>query len=93
MTALTARNIALTDQILAVLADESPLPASTMAVYAKLNGSCEGWPHAACRDRHVDYGAVLRILNRLARHGDAEKWPVDSDRRCCLWRRLGGLER
>ena len=88
MTALTARNVHLTDQILAILADESPLPVSTMALHARLNPVCGGWPHTECWDRHVDYSAVYRMLNRLARLGEVEKWPADGDRRCCYWRRL-----
>ena len=87
MTALTARNIHLTDQILAVLAAESPLPVSTPALWAVLQPPCDGWPHATCRDGHVDYTAVYRILTRLAKAGEVEKWPA-GEMRYCLWRRL-----
>jgi len=86
--ARTARNVHLADQILAFLADQSPLPASTPAIHAALQPPCDGWPHTACRDRHVDYTAVSRTLNRLARAGQVEKWPPSDDRRTCLWRRL-----
>jgi hypothetical protein len=88
MTALTARNVHLADQILAFLADQAPLPASTPAIHTALQPPCDGWPHTACRGRHVDYMAVYRTLNRLARGGDIEKWPPSDDRRTCLWRRL-----
>ena len=37
MTALTARNVALTDQILATLAEEGCLPISTMGLLEKLS--------------------------------------------------------
>jgi hypothetical protein len=84
---LTARNIHLTDQILAFLAAESPLPASTPAIHAALT-SCDGWPHTACWDRHVDYAAVLRMLNRLAKRGEVEKWEPREAGRACCWRRL-----
>ena len=73
MTALTARNVHLTDQILAFLADQSPLPASTPVIHAALQPPCDGWPHTSCRGRHVDYMAVYRTLNRLARSGQIEK--------------------
>lgn len=88
MTALTGRNVHLTDQILAVLADQAPLPVSTPVIHAALQPSCDGWPHAACWGRHVDYTAVSRILNRLAHVGEVEKWLPCDGRRTCLWRRL-----
>lgn len=88
MSALTARNVHLTDQILALLAEQSPLPVSTPAIHDALSPPCDGWPHTACRDRHVDYMAVYRILNRLARAGEVEKWSRLEDRRACYWRRL-----
>lgn len=86
--AQTARNVHLAGKILAVLDGHSPLPVSTPAIHAALQPPCDGWPHIACRDRHVDYTAVYRTLNRLARAGEAEKWPPGDDRRTCLWRRL-----
>jgi hypothetical protein len=90
MASLSARMVALTDQILAALDEESPLPVSTVALWRKLSPPCDGWPHTACRDRHLDYTAVYRALCRLARLGEIEKWAPDSDsgRRSCLWRRL-----
>ena len=88
MPALTARNVHLTDQILAFLASQSPLPASTPVIHAALQPPCDGWPHTACRGRHVDYTAVYRILNRLAAAREIEKWPPRDGGRACLWRRL-----
>jgi hypothetical protein len=85
---MTARNVHLTDQILAVLADQSPLPVSTPAIHAALQGPCDGWPHTSCWGHHVDYTAIYRILTRLTRAGEVEKWPPTEDRRSCLWRRL-----
>jgi hypothetical protein len=87
-SALTARSVHLTGQILAFLDGQSPLPASTPVIHAALQPPCDGWPHAACRGRHVDYMAVYRILERLARGGEVEKWPPCDERRTCLWRRL-----
>jgi hypothetical protein len=75
VTALTAQNVHLTDQLLAALADEGPLPVSTSALLGKLG--LRGYQNT-----------VLRLLNRLARLGEIEKWPPDGDRRCCYWRRL-----
>jgi hypothetical protein len=86
MSTLTARNVALTDQILATLADESPLPISTTALWRKMSPPCDGWPHTECWDRHLDYAAVLRMLNRLARRGGVEKIRLDG-MRSCYWRR------
>jgi hypothetical protein len=88
MASLTARNVALTDQILAVLTGQSPLPVSTAAVHAALSPPCGGWPHTDCWERHVDYTAVYRMLCRLSRLGEVEKWAPDADRKACLWRRL-----
>jgi hypothetical protein len=85
---LPARAVHLTDQVLAYLDAEAPLPASTPAVHAALQGPCDGWPHTACRYRHVDYTEVYRVLTRLARAGEVEKWAPSEDRRTCLWRRL-----
>jgi hypothetical protein len=87
MSTLAARNVALTDQILATLADESPLPISTMALWRKMSPPCDGWPHTECQDRHLDYAAVLRILNQLAKRGEVEKFRLE-DMRCCYWRRF-----
>ena len=86
MTALTARNVALSDQILAALAGEGGLPISTVALHAKLSPPCDGWPHTDCWDRHLDYGTVLRLLNRLAKRGEVEKIEVDG-MRSRYWRR------
>jgi hypothetical protein len=78
----------LRGQILAILDGHSPLPVSTPVIHAALQPPCDGWPHTTCRDRHVDYTAVYRTLNRLARAGQVEKWPPGEDRRTCLWRQL-----
>lgn len=73
---------------LAILASQAPLPVSTPVIHASLQPPCEGWPHTACWDRPVDYTAVYRTLNRLARAGQVEKWPPGKDRLTCLWRQL-----
>lgn len=86
MTAMTARNVALTDQILATLANEWPLPISTPELWRKVSPPCNGWPHTECWPRHVDYSAVLRILNRQARQDVVEKIRLE-DMRCCYWRK------
>ena len=90
MASLSARMVALTDQILAALDEESPLPVSTAELWRKLSPPCDEWPHTACWERHLDYTAVYRALCRLARLGEVEKWAPDgdSDRHSCLWRRL-----
>lgn len=73
MTALTARNVALTDQILAAMADEGGLPVSTMGLLDKLG-------------MRGEHGTVLRMLNRLAHLGEVEKITLP-DMRCRYWRR------
>jgi hypothetical protein len=65
----------ITRQILAALEAEAPLPVSTTRLVGKL-----GLQH--------EYPTVLRVLNRLAKAGEVEKWPA-VERRCCYWRRLG----
>ena len=99
MAAITPRNQALTDQILATLADEGSLPISTMAVFRKLNAgqpeptlgdvihlAQEGSPVLPLR---VGYGDVWRILSRLAKCGEVEKITVPG-MRCRYWRRTTG---
>lgn len=100
MSALTARNVALTDQILAALADEGGLPISTMGLLGKLNAA---YPEPTLRDLlnaagsgelsgdgprplRVYHGDLLRILNRLAKRGDVEKIVVPGAQ-CRHWRR------
>jgi hypothetical protein len=100
MTALTARNVALTDQILAALTDEGGLPISTMGLLEKLNAA---YPEPTLRDLlgaassgqlsgegerplRVYHGDLLRMLNRLAKRGEVEKIEVP-DMRCRYWRR------
>lgn len=70
---LNPANIALTDQLLAALDDEGPLPISTSALLGQLG--LRGYQNT-----------VLRLLNRLARLGEVEKIKLD-DMRCCYWRR------
>jgi hypothetical protein len=74
MSALTARNVHLTDQVLAVLADSGPLPISTRQV-TKAAG-LEGAYHEA---------EIWRVLDRLARRGEAERI-VLPDMCCRYWR-------
>jgi hypothetical protein len=88
---LSPRSIAVTDQILAILAEESPLPVPTGVLWRKLSPMpatvrerCE----AIDSGRVVLYSETLRLLNLLARRGEIEKWPASEDRRSCLWRRL-----
>jgi hypothetical protein len=71
---LNPANSALTGQILAALDDEGPLPISTSALLDKLG--LRGYQNT-----------VLRLLNRLARLGEAEKIKLE-DMRCCYWRRV-----
>jgi hypothetical protein len=92
MASLTARSIALADQILATLADEGGLPISTMDLWRKIS------PYRPRPERlaaeaageyvppQVPYGAVLNALNRLARRGEVEKITVP-DMRSRYWRR------
>ena len=79
MTAMTAQNIHITDQLLAALADEAPLPVSTSALLGKLG--LRGYDNT-----------VNRLLNRLAKRGQIEKWGPMGDIRCCYWRSLGEVE-
>jgi hypothetical protein len=91
VSALTARNVALTDQILALLDAESPLPASTPELYRKLGRvPLPYWRQDEQPADPVYYSEFYRMLARLARLGEIEKWAPDADRRACYWRRLGG---
>lgn len=89
--ALSPRSVALTDQILAMLEAEAPLPVSTGHIHGKI---CPMPAGITARRRFIDsgryvnYGTVYGLLNRLARSGDVEKWAPDEHRRSCLWRRL-----
>jgi hypothetical protein len=92
MASLSARSIALADQILATLADEGGLPISTMDLWRKIS------PYRPRAERlaaeaageyvppQVPYGMVLNALNRLARRGEVEKIAVP-DMRSRYWRR------
>lgn len=97
MTVLTARNVALTDQILATPADEYPLPISTVALWRKIRGGPDERDFrevlaeaiAASNGngpRPVGHGEVLRILNRLAKRGVVEKM-LPEGMQSCYWRR------
>lgn len=77
MAALTARNVHLTDQALAVLAD-SPLPMSTREVVRAL-----GITNVA-REQEV-----WRVLDRLDRLGPVERIRVP-EALCRYWRYVGG---
>jgi hypothetical protein len=85
VTARTAANVALADQVLAALAEEYPLPISTPALHAKLRPPCHGYPHTGCPG-HLDYTALYRQLCRLARRGEVERVEFD-DMRAVYWRR------
>ena len=77
MAALTARNVHLTDQALAVLAD-SPLPMSTREVARAL-----GITNVA-REQEV-----WRVLDRLDRQGLVERIKLP-EALCRYWRYVGG---
>jgi hypothetical protein len=77
MTALTARNVHLTDQTLAALA-ESPLPMSTREVARKV-----GITNVA-REQEA-----WRVLDRLARQGLVERIRLP-EATCRYWRYVGG---
>jgi hypothetical protein len=90
VSALTARNVALADQILALLEGE-PLPVASGDLYRKLGRV--PLPYWCQEDQPADpvyYSEFYRMLTRLGRLGEVEKWPASGDRRCCYWRRLGG---
>ena len=92
MAAMAPRNVALTDQILATLADEGCLPISTMALLEKLSPQPPTIAErlAAFRScRPLLHGELLRLLNRLAARGEIEKITVP-DMRCRYWRRTPG---
>jgi hypothetical protein len=88
VSALTARNVALTDQILATLADEGCLPISTMGLLEKLRPLPPAIAErlAAFRSgRPLLHSELLRLLNRLAERGEIEKITVPG-MRCRYWR-------
>jgi hypothetical protein len=70
---LTSENLARTDQITAYLAAQAPLPVSTGQILDTLG--LRGYD-----------GTVNRLLNRLAKRGEIEKWPASEDHRSCYWR-------
>lgn len=74
-----ARTIAVQDQVLAVLRDESPLPASTQRICERIGVH-----------RYSDEGLVVyRVLDRLARRGDVERIRLDGFPQA-YWRRWDG---
>jgi Fe2+ or Zn2+ uptake regulation protein len=77
MTVLTARNVHLSDQALAVLAD-SPLPMSTREV-ARAVGI-----NNVAREQEV-----WRVLDRLTRQGLVERIRLPGAS-CRYWRYVGG---
>jgi predicted ArsR family transcriptional regulator len=77
MAALTARNVHLTDQALALLAD-SPLPMSTREV-ARAVGITN-----VAREQEA-----WRVLDRLARRGLVERIRLP-EASCRYWRYVGG---
>lgn len=89
---LSPRNLAITDQILATLADEGGLPISTPELWRKIS------PYRPRSERlaaiaagelvpaEVSYGDIWRVLAPLARLGEVEKITVPQ-MRACYWRR------
>jgi len=74
---MSPRNAAITGRILGLLDATAPLPISTAVVLEALG--LRGYN-----------ATVLQLLNRLARLGEAEKFPPCEPRGCCYWRRIGG---
>jgi hypothetical protein len=88
---LNPRSIAITDQILATLAADAPLPVTTNHVWRTISPyrpRSERLLASIDSGQYVPYSEVLRLLNLLARRGEIEKWPANEDRRSCLWRWL-----
>jgi hypothetical protein len=86
---LSPRNVAITDQILAMLADEGGLPISTPDLWRKLSplpDTIAERREAVESGRLVLYSDAWRLLNRLARLGEVEKITVP-EMRPCYWRR------
>lgn len=88
---LAPRNVALCDQILAVLADEGGLPVPTGHVWRKISPYRPRSERLAAlaRGEHVPsgvpYGCVLNMLNWLARHQAVEKITLP-EMRSLYWR-------
>jgi hypothetical protein len=89
---LSPRNVAITDQILAALADQGGLPISTPGLWRKISPYRPRSERlAAIADGRfvpggVPYSDTWRLLNRLARLGEVEKITVP-EMRPCYWRR------
>ena len=89
---LSPRGVAITDQILATLADEGGLPISTPDLWEKVSPyrpRSERLAAAAAGQYvppRVPYSDMRRLLGRLADRGEVEKLTVE-DRRACYWRR------
>lgn len=89
---LTGRSQQITADIIAVLEAEAPLPISTARLLARINPPLRTIGErmeAIEAGRLVMHGELLRLLNRLAKRGEVEKWPAGGDQRSCYWRRLG----
>jgi hypothetical protein len=90
---LSPRNVALCDQILAVLGDEGPLPASTGRIWRKISPYRPRPERLAALARseyvppEVPYSRVLNMLNWLARHRDDVEKITRPDMRSRYWRR------
>jgi hypothetical protein len=90
--ALAPKTVALTDQILATLADEGGLPIATPDLWRKISPyrpRSERLAAAAAGEYvppPVPYSNMFRLLNRLAELGDVEKITVP-EMRACYWRR------
>jgi hypothetical protein len=86
------KTVALTDQIMATLADEGGLPISTPELWRKVSPyrpRPERLAAAAAGEYvppPVSYSNMSRLLNRLAELGDVEKITVP-EMRACYWRR------
>ena len=88
---LSPRSVAITDQILATLADEGGLPISTPELWQKIS------PYRPRAERRaaiqagqyvppqVPYSDLWRLLSWLERSGEVEKITLDG-MRACYWR-------
>lgn len=88
---LSPRGVAITDQILATLADEGGLPISTPRLWQKISPYRPRAERLAaieagqCVPPRVPYSDMWRLLSRLERAGEVEKITLDG-MRACYWR-------
>ena len=88
---LSPKSVALTDQILATLADEGGLPISTPDLWRKISPGRPRSERLAAIEAgeyvppSVPYSDMTRLLNRLAGLGEVEKITLD-ERRARYWR-------